>query len=296
MNKKAYGKYITSLLLFGMNGIVASRIALSSDAIVASRTLIGSLFLIIVCVAARRKLHMPENKTHRLYAVISGAALGVGWIFLYEAYRRVGVSVATLAYYCGPVIVMILSPVLFREKLTGTKIAGFFAVLMGMVCVNLRVVSEGKNAWGLFCGIMAAMLYAVMVIFNKKAESVGGLENSLCQLVVSFGVSAVFLVLRHGFTLSVGAGSLLPILLLGVVNTGIGCTLYFSSFGELPVQTVAVCGYLEPLSAVVFSALFLHERMDAVQVAGAVLILGGAAFGETFHRKKPDYRMIPVKN
>ena len=70
------------------------------------------------------------------------------------------------------------------------------------------------------------------------------------------------------------------ILVLGLVNTGIGCYLYFSPLSKLPVQTVAVCGYLEPLSAVLFAALLLGEKMSALQYIGAVCIIGGAMIGE----------------
>ena len=68
--------------------------------------------------------------------------------------------------------------------------------------------------------------------------------------------------------------------IFGLLNTGIGCYFYFSSIGNLPVQTVAICGYLEPLSAVFFSVLLLGERLLPSQILGAILILGGAVFGE----------------
>jgi drug/metabolite transporter (DMT)-like permease len=80
-------------------------------------------------------------------------------------------------------------------------------------------------------------------------------------------------------------GNLIPILLLGIVNNGIGCYFYFSSIGDLPVQTVAILGYLEPLSALFFSAAFLGETLSLLQVIGAILILGGAVLGELFRQK-----------
>jgi drug/metabolite transporter (DMT)-like permease len=279
---ESYFKYFATLLMFGMNGIVASYIALTSYEIVFTRTLIGSMLLVAICVLTRQKVHLLQNKKHTLCLIISGIAMGTSWMFLYEAYQRIGVSIASLAYYCGPVIVMILAPILFREKLTWAKVIGFLAVLVGMFCVNAQAVSEVKTTLGLFCGIMSAVMYAFMVIFNKKAKSVTGLENSMWQLLTSFLTVAVFVGVKQGFVIHTESGNWIPILILGVFNTGIGCYFYFSSIGDLPVQTVAICGYLEPLSAVVFSVLFLRESMTIIQVIGAVLILGGAAFGELF--------------
>jgi drug/metabolite transporter (DMT)-like permease len=283
---RAYFKYIAALLLFGSNGIVASYIPLNSYEIVFARTLIGSLFLVLIFVFSKQKVQFWKNKSHLLYLVISGMAMGISWMFLYEAYAQTGVSLATLAYYCGPVIVMILSPFLFKEKMTETKFFGFLAVVFGMFLVNRQALSQERTSWGLICGILSAIMYAFMVVFNKKAESITGLENSMCQLMTSFITVAIFMGFKQGFSINMMRGNLLAILILGVVNTGIGCYFYFSSIGHLPVQTVAICGYLEPLSALIFSAVFLAEKLSLVQIAGAALILGGAVFGEWFRWKK----------
>ncbi|WP_330389701.1 DMT family transporter [Cellulosilyticum sp. I15G10I2] len=280
--KNAYFKYITALLLFGSNGIVASYISLTSYEIVFWRTLIGSLFLILVFALSKPKVKFLKNKSHCLYLVISGIAMGASWIFLYEAYAQMGVSIATLTYYCGPVIVIILSPFIFREKMTSVKLFGFLTVIIGMVCVNGQALSQGRTSWGLIYGIFSAITYAVMVVFNKKAASITGLENAMYQLIMSFITVAVFIGLKQGVSVHIMQGDFIPILLLGVVNTGVGCYFYFSSIGSLPVQTVSICGYLEPLSALVFSVVILNEKLSFVQIAGGVLILGGAAFGELF--------------
>ena len=273
-------KYISALLLFGSNGVVAACIALSSYEIVFFRTLIGSLLLIGIFLILRGKLTFPEKKRDFAFLVVSGITMGASWMFLYEAYQQIGVSLSSLLYYCGPVIVMVLSPLLFREKLTRQKTAGFIAVLFGIVLVNGQALFAGTINFGLFCGAMSAVMYAAMVIFNKKAGKITGLENSMLQLLFSFLTVVVFTGVVKGFAFEIAGGDLLPILFLGVVNTGIGCYLYFSSIGRLPVQTVAICGYLEPLSAVFFSVLLLGEVIGPVQIIGAVLILGGAILGE----------------
>jgi len=272
-------RYLAALLLFGSNGIIASYILLNSYEIVFLRTLIGSVFLLLLFFCSRKKLTFYRKKTDFIYLSISGISMGTSWIFLYEAYTRIGVSIASLCYYCGPVIVMILSPILFHEKLTSGKITGFLAVLSGIFLVN-GYAGTTENHWGLFCGIASAFLYACMVIFNKKAAGITGLENTILQLFTAFLTVSVFTCSKQGFSLHIPADSILPILILGIVNTGIGCYLYFSAIDRISVQTVAICGYLEPLSAVLFSVLILHETFLPLQVLGAVLIIGGAVLGE----------------
>lgn len=286
MKNTALFKYIAALLLFGSNGIVASYIALSSYEIVFTRTLIGAVLLIVIFIASKQKARFWKNKVHFLYLVISGAAMGASWVFLFEAYAQIGVSIATLAYYCGPVIVMILSPLIFKEKITPAKLLGFLAVVVGMLCVNGQALLQGRVAWGLVFGLLAAAMYVGMVIFNKKAASITGLENPMWQLIISFVTVAIFVGLKQGWSIHLAPDSLLPILLLGVVNTGIGCYSYFSSIGDLPVQTVAILGYLEPLSALFFSAAILGESLGLLQIIGAGLILGGAAWGELSRPKQ----------
>lgn len=272
-------KYLSALLLFGLNGIVASQIAMGSYEIVFLRTMIGSILLILLFMLGKGRFHLREQKRDSLFILLSGIAMGASWMFLYEAYQQIGVSLASLLYYCGPVIVMVLSPLIFKEKLTMPKVIGFLIVLAGIFLVNGHSSGRG-NAWGLFCGAMSAVMYSFMVTLNKQSRQITGMENAVIQLTVSFLAVAVFVGFKQAFVLHIPDGAWPWILILGVVNTGIGCYLYFSPLSQLPVQTVAICGYLEPLSAVVFAAILLNERMTIIQIIGAACIIGGAMVGE----------------
>ncbi|MCM1364579.1 MAG: DMT family transporter [Faecalibacterium sp.] len=284
--KKSYLKYILALLLFGTNGIVASFINMSSHEIVLLRTLLGSVLLLAIFLISKGKFTFYKHTRHFIFLTISGIAMGASWMFLYEAYARIGVGISSLLYYCGPVIVMILSPLLFKEKLTAFKIIGFLSVLCGIFLINSNAFDTKSDIIGMLCGLASAVMYAFMVIFNKKSKNITGLENSMLQLIISFLTVAVFTGIKQGFAINIPRTSILPIIILGLLNTGIGCYLYFSSIGNLSVQSVAICGYLEPLSAVMFSVLFLKEFMLPIQMIGAVLILGGAIFGECAKSRK----------
>lgn len=285
IDKTALIKYLCALLLFGLNGIVASHIELNSYEIVFLRTLIGSILLIALFLIGKGRFHLREHKRDTLFIVLSGIAMGTSWMFLYEAYQQIGVSLASLLYYCGPVVVMILSPVIFKERLTAPKVVGFLVVLFGIVLVNGKL-ANGGNAWGLFCGAMSALMYFFMVTLNKQSRQITGMENSVIQLTVSFLTVAVFVGFKQAFVIHVPGNAWIWIIVLGVVNTGIGCYLYFSPLSKLPAQTVAICGYLEPLSAVIFAAFLLGEKMTVVQMIGAACIIGGAMIGELVKPKK----------
>lgn len=156
MNKSTI-QYIAALLLFGSNGIVSSLIAMSSREIVMFRTLIGSVFLIILYLVSGRRFTFLEHRKSFVFLMLSGVSMGVSWLFLFEAYQRIGVSIASLGYYCGPVIVMVLAPVLFQEKLTRRKVICFLVVFLGIILVNSNAFHESADWIGIICALLSAV-------------------------------------------------------------------------------------------------------------------------------------------
>lgn len=208
--------------------------------------------------------------------------MGLSWIFLYEAYQRIGVGLPSVAYYCGPVIVLLDAPLVFRKRLTAAQTACFGVVFAGLLLISVPDLSAGSgvDGPGLLCGFASALLHALMVIFTMKAPEVTGMKNAALQLAVSFLTVAAFALFTGLLTPPQGGEQRLWMLVLGLVNTGLGCYLYFSDIARLPVVTVSILGYLEPMSAVFFAVLLLHERLSALELAGALLILAGAAVTE----------------
>ena len=283
--------YIAALLLFGSNGIVASSIALPSADIVLLRTFLGALALGLTFLVARthgaaEPAGLDRSRRMREVAAVvtSGIALGASWIFLFQAYQLIGVGISSLLYYCGPIIVMGLSPFIFGERLTSAKICGFAAVAAGAFLIAAQGLGGNLPAAGILCGAASAVCYALMVIASKGAPHIEGLENSAIQVASAFATALVLTLATQGVPAFIAGGlsaiNWPSVLMLGILNTGIGCLLYFSSVAKLPVQTVAVVGYLEPLAAVVFSSVLLHEAVTPVRLMGAALIIGGALFCE----------------
>ena len=274
----AYGMYILSLLIFGTNGIFVSHISLASNQIVLMRTLIGGI-LLTCFVLFLGGFDIDHLRRERIPLLLGGAALGLNWVALFEAYRLLNVSLATLIYYVGPIIVLLFSPILFREKLTGRKLVSVIIVGIGLICISGSVVVIGMNSLGLLCAAFSALFYAALIVFNKQISYTSGMQTAAIELDVAFFVVLVYTLCTSGLPHLTG-NDLPYIVVIGFINTGLAYLLYFSGLQKLSGQSVALISYIDPVSALLFSAILLHEVMAPVQVAGAALIIGGAMFGE----------------
>lgn len=279
-------KFILSMIIFGTNGLWVAHISLSSAEIVLMRTLIGSLFLLAV-VLLGGGFDFAALRSDLPMATLGGAALGLNWVLLFTAYREASVSLATLTYYCGPMLVLALSPLLFKEKLTANKLIAIAAVAAGMVCITGNIEAGSTTAAGILWAAGAAILYAMLIVCNKRVRHLSGLNCAMYELIVAFFVVLAYLIVT-GVKLPVipQKSDLIYVLAIGLLNTGLAYYLYFSSLQKLSGQTVALVCYLDPLTALLISAAFLNESMNAVQIVGAVLILGGACLGETVIKKR----------
>ena len=290
--KTAYLKYIISALLFGSNGIAASMMDLSSVEVVFFRSTTGAALLTAIFLLTGNRFELGEHKRDAAFIIASGVSMAGGWMFLFEAYDHIGVSLSVLINYTGPAIVIALAPILFKEKLTKVKILSFLCAAAGVFLITGEVLGSGLTIWGVTCAALSALCYSATVTLNKLSVNITGLKNATLQLLSCAACVAAFLLVTQGPHIPLTSSDILPIMWLGLLNTGIGCYFYFSTLSKLKAQTIAIWGYLEPLSAVVLSALILHETMTGLQWAGAVLIIGGAVAGELIgaERKSADVR------
>ena len=280
----SYGMYILSMLIFGTNGILVHHISLASSQIILMRTLIGGLLLTLI-VLLRGGFDRAGIRADLLPLLLGGSVLGLNWVALFEAYRQLNVSLATLIYYVGPILVLLFSPLLFREKLNSRKITSVVFVAVGLVCISGSIALRGMSMRGLLTAVVSALFYAAVIIFNKRITHTGGLQTAALELDIAFVIVLIYMMLTVG--LPHPAVSDIPwIAVIGLINTGIAYLLYFSGLQKLPAQSAALISYVDPVSALVFSALFLHETMTPVQILGAVLIIGGAVFGELKSRNQ----------
>ena len=283
----------SSMLIFGTIGLFRRYIPLSSGLLAFSRGILGALFLGLFLMIRRlpeQRLKKRKGSWNRTSApvffllILSGALMGINWILLFEAYNYTTVATATLCYYMQPTIVILLSPLFFHERLTAKKLVCAFLAVLGMFLVSGAAgegIPQGDAFRGILCGLGAAVLYAAVVIMNKCIRNIDPYLKTILQLASASVCLLPYLAVTGQLSyVKLDSFSLLMLLVVGIVHTGIAYTLYFGSTDGLRAQTIALFSYIDPVSALFISVLFLHEPMGAAGLAGAVLILGAAFAAE----------------
>ncbi|WP_034549549.1 DMT family transporter [Carnobacterium funditum] len=282
---KARAKVITAMLIFGTIGLFVKNIELTSSEIALYRGFFGSMFLLLVLAIKKKRLSWGNSKENAAILFYSGTAIGLNWILLFEAYRYTTISNATLSYYMAPLFVVLASPFILKEKLNGVKISCVFLAFIGMYFIVDRSTVNGlgyNHSLGIMYGIGAALLYASVILATKFLRNSASLETTIIQLMTASIVLAPYVFLKEGSNLlSISGTSLVYLLFLGVVHTGIAYALYFSAIQVLKGQTIAILSYIDPISAVLLSTLFLSERMTMVQLIGGFFILSAAFLSES---------------
>ena len=275
---------VSSMLIFGTIGIFRRHIPVASAFLAFSRGLLGGLSILLF-IRLRKKKTQPEKLQRHVLPglVVSGILIGINWILLFEAYNHTTVAVATLCYYMQPTIVMLLSPLIFREKLTVKKTVCAAVAIIGMVLVS-GVIDSGTRSGslrGVLMGLGAAVFYSAVVILNKRITGIGAYAKTTVQLLSAGTVMIPYLFLTDGFSMEgCTPAAMVLLLVVGIVHTGIAYVLYFGSMDGLQVQTVAILSYIDPVSALLFSAFMLREPLSALNVVGAVMIIGSAIVSE----------------
>ena len=279
-------KLVLSMTIFGTVGLFVKGIPLPSAEIALYRAVLAAILITAYLLISRQKINFKAIKKALPLLAVSGVAIGFNWVLLFEAYKYTTVSSATLAYYFAPVIVTLLCPILFKEKMRPVQWVCFLMSTLGIILIT-GFETSGNSFWGILLGLGAACLYATAILLNKYIKDVNGTQRTLLQFLFSIAVLLPYTIFSGGInvgTLDIKGWALL--LVVGFIHTGVTYCMYFSSLKELSGQTVSILSYIDPLVAIFASVLILHEKMSPLQILGGALILGFTLINEISATKK----------
>lgn len=276
--------YLLTLFIYGTIGVILNYIDVPSELVVLFRGALGALTIYTVLRLKKGKLNIAAIKKNLLYLIISGASLGFNWVFLFMAYDQTSVAIASLCNYMAPIILVALSPILFKEKLTFPKVLCVIACFVGVAMISgvFELQKGSVNVLGIIFGLLAATGFVFLIIFNKKLTSdLPNLDRSIIQLLVSAIVVLPFAIFKCAkTTFTFDLKTILILIMLGVIHTGFAYILYFKSVKELPVQTVSIFGYFEPIIGIILAAIILGQNLTIFGIIGTILIIGGSIVSE----------------
>ena len=275
---------VLAMTIFGTIGIFRRLVDMPSGMLACLRGLIGTVFLVLFLCARKQRPDLKLIKQHLPLLCLSGALIGINWILLFEAYRYTTVATATLCYYMAPVFVILAAALFFKERMTPLKWICVAVALLGMVLVSgiLKGETGGSgNIKGVLLGLGAAVLYAVVVLINRTFSGVPAIERTVFQLGSAAAVLIPYVLLAEDTaSVQLSGRTVLLVLLIGILHTGVAYLLYFASMDGLKIQTVALFSYIDPVVAVLLSTLLLKEDIGPAGWIGAVLILGATLVNE----------------
>ena len=280
---------ILSMVVFGTIALFVRNIALPSAEVALYRAILAILLIGLILLVQKNNPVAGVTRKDLLLLLLSGAAMGFNWILLFEAYRYTTVSLATLSYYFAPVLVTLLCPFLFRERMTAKQILCFVFSTLGVVLiVGVSGAGGGNHLLGVLLGLGAATLYATVVLLNKYIKSAAGISRTFLQFCAAALVLTPYVALTGGFHFhTLDAKGLGFMLAVGLIHSGIAYCLYFGSLRYMSGQEASLLSYIDPLVAVILSVAFLKESITVWQILGGVLILGFSLLNEIEWKKKP---------
>ena len=287
-NTKTLLFFIISMITFGTIGWFVKNVTLASGEIALYRALMAIIVVGGYLLFTKQKIEFKKIKKEVPILLLSGIAMGINWILLFEAYNHTTVTVATLSYYFAPVIVMILCPILFKEKMTLKQIICFIGSTVGLVLI-MGITNIGKEALsfkGIGLGVGAACFYATVILLNKFIKNIDGIKRTFIQFIASLIVLIPYVLITSGINIhTLNMPGLVSLLFIGLIHTGIAYCLYFSSLKELSGQKVSILSYIDPLVAILVSCFLLFEDISLPQIFGGILIIFFTLFNEISIKK-----------
>lgn len=274
--------FLTAMIIFGTIGLFRRNVLLPSSVIALARGIIGTAVLLLVGSVKKSGISSTNLKKVMPKLIISGAAIGFNWILLFESYCYTSIATATLCYYMAPVFVIIASTILFRETINHQQMICVITAVIGMIFVCGVVDSQEPIALrGILLGLAAAVLYAFVILMNKKIAGVDALTKTAMQLLFASAALLPYVLITVDSSLLVfGAHSILLLLIMGAVHTGLAYLLYFASMTHMEAKSIALMSYVDPVVAILLSACLLGEKLTILGALGAVIVLVSAYFSE----------------
>lgn len=279
MNKLSYFLIIISAALWGLVGIFVKGLYvlnLSSMEIVALRALNAALILVIFAFIKNRSLFKIKLRDIP-YFIGTGLFSFVffNWCY-FIAIENTSLSTAAILLYTAPAFVMVLSWILFKEKMTRAKTISLILTFTGCVCVTGYLQNAGQriSISGLLAGLGAGFGYALYSIFGKYALKKYTPYTVTLYTFIFAGISSIpFMEFNKLLPLVLNGEVLSKSMYLGLFSTVLPFTFYTKGLSNIDSGKASIIATLEPVVAMLVSVFLFREQITFGKLLGILLVI-----------------------
>ncbi|RLI05785.1 hypothetical protein DRO26_01210 [Candidatus Bathyarchaeota archaeon] len=282
MEKKKLGFVLISLagVCWGSAGVLSKllmNIGLFPEIIAMYRVSLG--FLLLVSVFLFLKPSSLKVSLEKLFPLLFGGVVGValGILAYFYTIKLMSASVAVILLYTYPIFALIIARFFVGEKITFIKTVAVLFVLFGcfLVVKGYSLTYLRLTGWGVLIGLTSGLSFAIYVVFGRvMLKDVDGL--AVIVYTLGFGALCLMVInlLFHPLNLLVyGMNVWILLVLLAVIPTFLAFTFFITGLQYLEASKASICTTFEIVSALLFAFIFLGERLEPLQIVGALMVI-----------------------
>lgn len=259
-----------AVLIISTSGALGRFIELPVPIIIALRTCLGSVPLILFC--KYKKLSFKIQKKDRFTILVSSILMGTHWITYFISLKLSSVAIGMLSVFTYPVITSFLEPLMLNNKFKKSNLFLGLMVIVGIYFLVPEFDLENNHFKAIGFGVFSAFCYSIRNIFMKKKanEYEGSILMAYQLIIVSVLLSPVFFI----YDMTGLKDSIPAILILAFLTTATGHTLFIYSFRNFTISTASIISSIQPVYGIIIGMIILGEYPLLNTIFGGILILG----------------------
>lgn len=275
-----------AMLLVSTSGALGRYIDLLPPVTIAYRVLIASIVLLAFCKIKGYSLKIASAKA-RNRVLIAGVLLGVHWVTYFFALRWGNVAIGMLSMFTYPIFTTFLEPLFLPARIQKVHFLLGMMVLTGIYLLAPEMNLDNSHTRGVLMGLISAVSFAIRnLLLKQQVANVNGSVLMVYQMgIIGVMLFPIALWIQPSFTTV--AEQLPYLLLLGVMTTAIGHTLFVHSFQFFPISNVSILSSIQPVFGIIIGMIFLHEIPASQSIIGGLLILSTVII-ESYRSMKPE--------
>jgi len=270
-NIKASAGIHICTMLFGLSAVLAKELPVSASTIVAGRAVFAAVTLLMVLASTRSGIISGLTRQDLFHYMMNGVLLALHWVCFFTGVEKGGVAVGTLGFACFPVFVSLFGWCIFRAHVGMRDVIAMLLVSAGLIIISPEVMDGGSDGNALLWALAAGASYAVIVLYNNHARTNGTpMQSSLIQCAFC---GLVTIPAGIGGLTHADSSTLLHILLIGVICTGVAYSMLTYALRYVDAGKAAIIISLEPVWAIALSILWFRTVPDINTLFGGGVII-----------------------